>query len=159
MQDTLASNCIDIWPDIIENVTFIECEDACTADEDMLYYGGVCTGYDFVYSSKLCTLFYGMDESRRQLSGFSFGQMCTKDMVDELRDGYECVKGGKFLHEMHRCVRGPSIHLLHRPNTVDHSQILQMCNWNMMSAKCNAVIIINAQGSDTTSTTTSAQYT
>ena len=71
-------------------MTHLQCNEACKDD-------GSCTGYDFMFSSKTCTLFYGFDErrrsERRRLMPPLMDDVCTNDTIDDEINGFECVKG------------------------------------------------------------------
>lgn len=73
-----------------ESMTYRECNEECKDD-------GFCTGYDFIFSTKTCTFFYGIDEmpraERRRLMPPMMDDVCIKDRIDEEFNGFECVMG------------------------------------------------------------------
>ena len=73
-----------------DGMTYRECNQACKDD-------GFCTGYEFLFSTKTCTFFYGMyemrREERRRLMPPMMDDVCIKDRIDEEFNGFECVMG------------------------------------------------------------------
>jgi hypothetical protein len=77
--------------------TQLQCNEEC---KDHIF----CTGYDFMFSSKTCTFFYGFDETltlaleTRHLMPPLMEDVCTNDIIDDEINGFECVKGDIDVH-------------------------------------------------------------
>ena len=100
-------NCEQLWPEeFTVDVDSAECNAKCSA-EDNLMTGLTCIGYDFVSSSKLCTVLYGFTEeyydygfdgSKRRLMPSMPDELCTWDdeiyglEINEI-NGFECIDG------------------------------------------------------------------
>ncbi len=101
---TGAYHCIITWPERRDDVdTDSSCRDACMR-ESGAGYG--CTGYEFVFETNSCVLFFGLlgDESynrllhkeSRKLMPPLGNRLCYRESYDRRMKDFNCFQGGEL---------------------------------------------------------------